>query len=125
MQQMGPDELSCMLKLLECTSEIDEEALQSAQGRNTAVEWILQCPDCAPESLLHSTRHTALQSYLLELTDNDIVSDLPKSECIRCILGLWGRPRSGEHARTKVGKPLLYAILEAFCVSSHSFCQMC
>lgn len=114
-----------MLKLLECTSEIDEEALQSAQGRNTAVDWILHCPHCAPEALLQSTRHTALQSYLLELTGNDIVSDLPKSECIKCILGLWGRPHSGEHARTKVGKHLLYAILEALRVFSHTFCQMC
>lgn len=113
MQEMDPEDLSCVLNLLECSIEFDEVALQSDRSRKAAVDWILQSPHCAPESLLQSTRHTALQSYLLVLTMNNIVLDLSKSDCIKCILSLWGRPRSGEHARTRVSKHVLYAVLKA------------
>ena len=78
LQQIPPEELSFVLKLFECTAEVAEAALQSDQGRTVAAGWIVNCKNCEPQSLLQSTRHTALRSFLFDLTGSDDV------------LGIWG-----------------------------------
>lgn len=88
---------------MNCTTiEMDDAALQSEHGREAAIGWVLRCPDCTPESLLHSSMCSALQNYLLGVTSNDAWLALPESACIKAILEIWGRSRSGEHVRKQV-----------------------
>ena len=103
LQQMAAEELRHLLMCMKCrTIEMDNTALQTEQGREAAVGWVLHRPDCTPKSVLHITTHSALQSYLFGLTSDDAWLGQPQAACIKSILDIWGRPRSGEQVRRQV-----------------------
>lgn len=103
LQQLAAEDLGRLLMRMKCTSsDMANTALQSEQGREAAVSWVLHCPECTPELLLQNVTHSDLQIYLFGFTSDEAWMAQPEAACIQSILAIWGRPRSGEQVRRQV-----------------------